>query len=153
VTDGVTQANVNAVYDALSLRPGQHARPRAGTDDRVLRYGVKGAMRYCVVARGAKCVSARLRYRVTHHGDLRGADLRTSWMWFTTFTGTNLSGADMSGASVGAPMYSQSAPPVFTAGTICPSGMTLAGADFGAMLDSMPLSLCGFGLLDPTPTG
>ena len=73
-------------------------------------------------------------------------------MWFTTFTGTDLAGANMTGASVGAPLYSASNPPTFSSSTVCPSGLTLPQVEFYDIV-SMGQVGCGFGMGVPSTSG
>ncbi len=73
---------------------------RAGTWDRAYTYSVAGRQRTCVLSRGATCVGARLRGRVTHHGDLRKANLRRADLRFADLRGANLSGADLRAANL-----------------------------------------------------
>ena len=71
-----------------------------GTWDSTYRYSVNGRPRTCVLTRGARCVGARLRGRVTHHGDLRRANLRKADLRFADLRGANLAGADLRGANL-----------------------------------------------------
>ena len=59
-----------------------------GTWDATHTYAVNGKKRTCTLTRGAKCVGARLRGKVKHHGDLRKANLRRA-----DLRGANLKGA------------------------------------------------------------
>jgi uncharacterized protein YjbI with pentapeptide repeats len=63
-------------------------------------YRVKGKTRTCTLTRGAKCVGAKLRGRVKHHGDLRNVNLRRADLRFADFRGANLAGADLRGANL-----------------------------------------------------
>ena len=65
----------------------------SGTWDKTHTYGVNGKKRTCTLTRGAKCVGARLRGRVKHHGDLRKANLRRADLRFADLRGANLTGA------------------------------------------------------------
>ena len=67
--------------------------PTSGTWDRSHTYSVNGKTRTCTLTRGAKCVGAKLRGRVKHHGDLRGANLRRADLRFADLRGANLKGA------------------------------------------------------------
>ena len=100
---------------------------------------------------GATLAGAHLGLADLTDADFTGANLKTTWMWFTTFTGTNLSAANMTGASVGGPIYPAGNPPIFTATTVCPSGMTLPQAEFLSRVDLMTDSFgfCGFGVASP----
>ncbi|MGB0613804.1 MAG: hypothetical protein ACPGN4_06620, partial [Miltoncostaeaceae bacterium] len=46
---------------------------KSGTWDITHTYAVNGKKRSCTLTRGAKCVGAKLRGKVKHHGDLRKA--------------------------------------------------------------------------------
>ena len=72
----------------------------AGTWDKTYTYGVNGKKRTCTLTRGAKCVGAKLRGRVKHHGDLRKANLRRADLRFADLRGANLAGADLRGANL-----------------------------------------------------
>ena len=56
----------------------------ASAGDTTYTYGVNGTKRTCTLTRGAKCVGAKLRGKVKHHGDLRNANLFGA-MPLTTF--------------------------------------------------------------------
>ena len=71
-----------------------------GTWDKTHTYGVNGKRRTCTLTRGAKCVGAKLRGRVKHHGDLRKANLRKADLRHCDLRGANLSGADLRGANL-----------------------------------------------------
>ena len=71
-----------------------------GTWDVTHTYGVNGKRRTCTLTRGAKCVGARLRGKVTHHGDLRKANLRRADLRFADLRGANLQGADLRSANL-----------------------------------------------------
>ncbi|MGB1712036.1 MAG: pentapeptide repeat-containing protein [Miltoncostaeaceae bacterium] len=100
---------------------------------------------------GANLSGAHLGLADLTDADFTGANLKTTWMWFTTFTGTNLSGTNMTGASVGGPIYPADNPPIFTATTVCPAGMTLPEAEFFSQVDLLTGSFgsCGFGVENP----
>ena len=100
---------------------------------------------------GANLSGAHLGLADLTTANFTGANLKTTWMWFTTFTGTKLSGANMTGASVGGPIYPANNPPIFTATTVCPSGMTLPQAEFLSRVDLVTDSFgfCGFGAASP----
>ena len=57
----------------------------------------------------------------------------------------------LTGASVGGPIYPANNPPIFTATTVCPSGMTLPQAEFLSRVDLVTDSFgfCGFGAASP----
>ena len=75
-----------------------------GTWDTTHTYGVNGTTRTCTLTRGAKCVGAKLRGKVKHHGDLRKANLRRADLRFADLRGANLQGADpMSGRRTASP--------------------------------------------------
>jgi len=74
--------------------------PTSGTWDRTHTYAVNGKARTCTLTRGAKCVGAKLRGRVKHHGDLRGANLRRADLRFADLRGANLQGADLRSANL-----------------------------------------------------
>ena len=63
-------------------------------------YGVNGKKRTCTLTRGAKCVGAKLRGKVRHHGDLRNANLRRADLRFADLRGANLQGADLRSANL-----------------------------------------------------
>jgi len=63
-------------------------------------YGVNGKRRTCTLTRGAKCVGAKLRGKVKHHGDLRKANLRRADLRFADLRGANLQGADLRSANL-----------------------------------------------------
>ena len=72
----------------------------AGTWDKTHTYGVNGKKRTCTLTRGAKCVGAKLRGKVKHHGDLRKANLRRADLRFADLRGANLQGADLRSANL-----------------------------------------------------
>ena len=74
--------------------------PVSGTWDRSHTYGVNGKKRTCTLTRGAKCVGAKLRGKVKHHGDLRKANLRRADLRFADLRGANLQGADLRSANL-----------------------------------------------------
>jgi len=74
--------------------------PVSGTWDKTHTYGVNGKKRTCTLTRGAKCVGAKLRGRVKHHGDLRKANLRRADLRFADLRGANLQGADLRSANL-----------------------------------------------------
>jgi uncharacterized protein YjbI with pentapeptide repeats len=74
--------------------------PVSGTWDRTHTYAVNGKKRTCTLTRGAKCVGAKLRGKVKHHGDLRKANLRRADLRFADLRGANLSGADLRSANL-----------------------------------------------------
>ena len=74
--------------------------PTSGTWDTTHTYGVNGQKRTCTLTRGAKCVGAKLRGRVKHHGDLRKANLRRADLRFADLRGANLQGADLRSANL-----------------------------------------------------
>ena len=74
--------------------------PTSGTWDTTHTYGVNGQARTCTLTRGAKCVGAKLRGRVKHHGDLRKANLRRADLRFADLRGANLQGADLRSANL-----------------------------------------------------
>ncbi len=74
--------------------------PASGTWDRTHTYAVNGTRRTCTLTRGAKCVGAKLRGRVKHHGDLRKANLRRADLRFADLRGANLAGADLRSANL-----------------------------------------------------
>ena len=63
-------------------------------------YGVNGKRRTCTLTRGAKCVGAKMRGKVKHHGDLRKANLRRADLRFADLRGANLQGADLRSANL-----------------------------------------------------
>ena len=63
-------------------------------------YGVNGKKRTCTLTRGAKCVGAKLRGKVKHHGDLRKANLRRADLRHADLRGANLQGADLRSANL-----------------------------------------------------
>ena len=71
-----------------------------GTWDKTYTYGVNGKKRTCTLTRGAKCVGAKLRSKVKHHGDLRKANLRRADLRFADLRGANLQGADLRSANL-----------------------------------------------------
>ena len=71
-----------------------------GTWDRTHTYAVNGKRRTCTLTRGAKCVGAKLRGKVKHHGDLRKANLRRADLRFADLRGANLQGADLRSANL-----------------------------------------------------
>jgi uncharacterized protein YjbI with pentapeptide repeats len=71
-----------------------------GTWDRTHTYGVNGTKRTCILTRGAKCVGAKLRGEVKHHGDLRKANLRRADLRHADLRGANLQGADLRSANL-----------------------------------------------------
>ena len=71
-----------------------------GTWDKTYTYGVNGKKRTCTLTRGAKCVGAKLRGKVKHHGDLRKANLRRADLRFADLRGANLQGADLRSANL-----------------------------------------------------
>ena len=78
-----------------------NASPAAtGTYDATYTYGVNGKKRTCTLTRGAKCVGAKLRGKVKHHGDLRKANLRRADLRFADLRGANLQGADLRSANL-----------------------------------------------------
>jgi len=74
--------------------------PTSGTWDRSHTYSVNGKTRTCTLTRGAKCVGAKLRGRVKHHGDLRKANLRRADLRLADLRGANLAGADLRSANL-----------------------------------------------------
>jgi uncharacterized protein YjbI with pentapeptide repeats len=74
--------------------------PTSGTWDTTHTYGVNGKKRTCTLTRGAKCVGAKLRGKVKHHGDLRKANLRRADLRFADLRGANLQGADLRSANL-----------------------------------------------------
>ncbi len=72
----------------------------SGTWDTTYTYGVNGTKRTCTLTRGAKCVGAKLRGKVKHHGDLRKANLRRADLRFADLRGANLQGADLRSANL-----------------------------------------------------
>ena len=74
--------------------------PTSGTWDKTHTYAVNGKKRACTLTRGAKCVGAKLRGRVKHHGDLRGANLRRADLRHADLRGANLAGADLRSANL-----------------------------------------------------
>ena len=74
--------------------------PTSGTWDRSHTYSVNGKTRTCTLTRGAKCVGAKLRGRVKHHGDLRKANLRRADLRHADLRGANLAGADLRSANL-----------------------------------------------------
>ena len=74
--------------------------PTSGTWDRTHTYAVNGQARTCTLTRGAKCVGAKLRGRVKHHGDLRKANLRRADLRHADLRGANLAGADLRSANL-----------------------------------------------------
>ena len=66
-----------------------------GTWDTTYTYGVNGKRRTCTLTRGAKCVGAKLRGTVKHHGDLRKANLRRADLRFADLRGANLKWAKL----------------------------------------------------------
>jgi uncharacterized protein YjbI with pentapeptide repeats len=74
--------------------------PTSGTWDRTHTYSVNGKTRTCTLTRGAKCVGAKLRGRVKHHGDLRKANLRRADLRHADLRGANLAGADLRSANL-----------------------------------------------------
>ncbi len=75
-------------------------KPRSGTWDKTHTYGVNGIRRTCTLTRGAKCVGAKLRGKVKHHGDLRKANLRRADLRHADLRGANLQGADLRSANL-----------------------------------------------------
>ena len=75
-------------------------KPRSGTWDTTHTYAVNGKRRTCTLTRGAKCVGAKLRGKVKHHGDLRKANLRRADLRFVDLRGANLQGADLRSANL-----------------------------------------------------
>jgi len=71
-----------------------------GTWDKTHTYAVNGKKRTCTLTRGAKCVGAKLRGKVKHHGDLRKANLRRADLRFADLRGVNLQGADLRSANL-----------------------------------------------------
>ena len=71
-----------------------------GTWDKTHTYAVNGKKRTCTLTRGAKCVGAKLRGKVKHHGDLRKANLRRADLRFADLRGANLQGADLRSANL-----------------------------------------------------
>ena len=71
-----------------------------GTWDTTYTYGVNRKKRTCALARGAKCVGAKLPGKVKHHGDLRKANLRRADLRFADLRGANLQGADLRSANL-----------------------------------------------------
>ena len=71
-----------------------------GTWDKTHTYAVNGKKRTCTLTRGAKCVGARLRGKVKHHGDLRKANLRRADLRHADLRGANLQGADLRSANL-----------------------------------------------------
>ena len=74
--------------------------PTSGAWDTTHTYTVNGTKRTCTLTRGAKCVGAKLRGRVKHHGDLRKATLRRADLRFADLRGANLAGADLRSANL-----------------------------------------------------
>ena len=74
--------------------------PVSGTWDKSHTYAVNGKKRTCTLTRGAKCVGAKLRGKVKHHGDLRKANLRRADLRFADLRGANLQGADLRSANL-----------------------------------------------------
>ena len=74
--------------------------PVSGTWDKTHTYAVNGKKRTCTLTRGAKCVGAKLRGKVKHHGDLRKANLRRADLRFADLRGANLQGADLRSANL-----------------------------------------------------
>ena len=85
---------------SAGVRSNVEARYEAGTWDRTHTYGVNGKKRTCTLTRGAKCVGAKLRGKVKHHGDLRKANLRRADLRFADLRGANLQGADLRSANL-----------------------------------------------------
>ncbi len=83
-----------------SLPNGEVFDVATGTWDRTHTYGVNGTKRTCTLTRGAKCVGAKLRGKVKHHGDLRKANLRRADLRFADLRGANLQGADLRSANL-----------------------------------------------------
>ena len=77
-----------------------------GTWDKTHTYAVNGKKRTCTLTRGAKCVGAKLRGKVKHHGDLRKANLRRADLRFADLRGANLKGAKLQYA---APVHGRAA--------------------------------------------
>ena len=75
-------------------------KPRSGTWDKTHTYAVNGKRRTCTLTRGGKCVGAKLRGKVKHHGDLRKANLRRADLRFADLRGANLQGADLRSANL-----------------------------------------------------
>ena len=75
-------------------------KPRSGTWDTTHTYAVNGKRRTCTLTRGGKCVGAKLRGKVKHHGDLRKANLRRADLRFADLRGANLQGADLRSANL-----------------------------------------------------
>ena len=70
------------------------------TWDKTHTYAVNGKKRTCTITRGAKCVGAKLRGKVKHHGDLRNANLRRADLRHADLRGANLQGADLRSANL-----------------------------------------------------
>ena len=70
------------------------------TGDKTHTYAVNGKKRTCTLTRGAKCVGAKLRGKVKHHGDLRKANLRRADLRHADLRGANLQGADLRSAKL-----------------------------------------------------
>jgi len=77
---------------SVSTSPSSSNPARAMRGLQIYAYGVNGKKRTCTLTRGAKCVGARLRGRVKHHGDLRKANLRRADLRFADLRGANLKG-------------------------------------------------------------
>ena len=90
---GVASAGAQMMVGAVDA-------PTSGAWDTTHTYGVNGKRRTCTLTRGAKCVGAKLRGRVKHHGDLRKANLRRADLRFADLRGANLQGADLRSANL-----------------------------------------------------
>jgi hypothetical protein len=77
---GVASAGAQMMVGAVDA-------PTSGTWDRTHTYGVNGKKRTCTLTRGAKCVGAKLRGKVKHHGDLRGPTCAGPTCAMPTFAG------------------------------------------------------------------
>ena len=90
---GVASAGAQMMVGAVDA-------PTSGTWDRTHTYAVNGKARTCTLTRGAKCVGAKLRGKVKHHGDLRKANLRRADLRHADLRGANLAGADLRSANL-----------------------------------------------------
>ena len=85
---------------SAGVKSNVESKYEAGTWDKTHTYGVNGKKRTCTLTRGAKCVGAKLRGKVKHHGDLRKANLRRADLRFADLRGANLQGADLRSANL-----------------------------------------------------
>ena len=98
VTSAVALGAAGIASAGVANFPAVVGAPTSGTWDTTHTYAVNGKARTCTLTRGAKCVGAKLRGRVKHHGDLRKANLRRADLRFADLRGANLQGADLRSA-------------------------------------------------------